>query len=193
MSIKVSFRNALNLAPIAGACASLIAMGIKLFGEWRASEAVVALLTLAATAAAGAASVYIARTAKNMSSHKRIFISYSREEAERAKRLREVLVKRGAYVWFDQNDLQPGDNLRAAIKSAIESSNSVVALLPAEIGKNIKMELHSAIAGNVPVIAVNAGTSHSFLDFPNDKKVVLLPSETDNEAIADKALGGSPA
>jgi hypothetical protein len=50
----------------------------------------------------------------------RVFISYVREDAERAGQLKDRLEAAGIPVWLDKDDLWPGEDWRAKIRQAIE-------------------------------------------------------------------------
>ena len=48
-----------------------------------------------------------------------VFLSYSREDTEAARRIADALRAFGMEVWFDQNELRGGDSWDAKIKKQI--------------------------------------------------------------------------
>lgn len=133
----------------------------------RWTDGIIIAVTVALSAAAGIYSMYISRILKRASHKKRVFISYSHDKKDKARELRGLLLKQGAVVWLDENILRPGDDLDAAINSAIESSNAVVAIVSATIGEHTKKELKAATEKNVPVFMVTDNqtpTKQSLLD-----------------------------
>lgn len=59
----------------------------------------------------------------------RVFLSYAREDAEVARRLRDDLETAGIKVWFDQDALMPGQRWRREITLAIRSADYFLILL----------------------------------------------------------------
>ena len=59
-----------------------------------------------------------------------IFISYDREDDERATQIAEELERRGVSVWKDTVDLNPGEGLLAKIREAVDRSHGLVWLAP---------------------------------------------------------------
>ena len=53
----------------------------------------------------------------------RIFMSYAREDAKEADRIRAELVAAGYDVWVDTADLRGGDRWRAGIVAGIEQAD----------------------------------------------------------------------
>ena len=56
-----------------------------------------------------------------------VFISYKREEREKAKALAEALARHGFDVWWDV-ELLPGDRFADAIMAVIESAKAAIVL-----------------------------------------------------------------
>ena len=59
----------------------------------------------------------------------RVFLSYSRRDADWARSFAEALKQRGVSVWFDEFDVKPGEPLRDALESGLRNSDVLVALL----------------------------------------------------------------
>lgn len=138
---------------------------------------------------AGIYSVYISRVAKTLVRTQRIFLSYSRDQKDVARALRAALVRNGAKVWFDENELQPGDSIKAAISTAIESSNTVVALMSGNIGVHLREELRAATERHVPIFAVlEAGRSVSREVADASERVLFINSPSDVDRVAHDVL-----
>jgi hypothetical protein len=58
-----------------------------------------------------------------------IFLSYSREDAEAARRVADALRAFGVEVWFDQNELRGGDAWDAKIKRQIRECSLFVPII----------------------------------------------------------------
>jgi TIR domain len=153
--INLDFVRNLKLSDYASFLAILLTVGAmtsSVVDKLYFGEGFLGSLTLVIAAIAGAASLYIARAAKSVTGHKRIFISYSSDQKPLAEDLRSALFQQGARVWLDEDSLKPGETI--STDSAIESSNSVVAILSNNFDKNISDEISSAISKRVPVIAL---------------------------------------
>lgn len=59
----------------------------------------------------------------------RVFISYAREDNDIAQRLYDDLKKEGVELWFDKQDLKPGQDWQLDIKKAIMESTFFLALI----------------------------------------------------------------
>ena len=58
----------------------------------------------------------------------RVFISYSRKDAEKAERLRNALVASGFEAYLDKHDILPGEPWQERLTGLIEAADSVVFL-----------------------------------------------------------------
>lgn len=172
------------LATIFGAVSAFSHLAIDVKG----SDLAIALAAMTAAATAGTLSVYIARIAKAVPRTQRIFISYSYDEKDRARTLSKLLQERGAKVWFDENALQPGSDLQSSIGAAIESSNTVVALVSGKIGTHLTAELRAALDRHVPVFAVlSSGAEPS--DIPTrDETIRFLEGKDSLQSVANAVL-----
>ncbi|MBS0630659.1 MAG: toll/interleukin-1 receptor domain-containing protein [Verrucomicrobia bacterium] len=65
------------------------------------------------------------------SSAKAVFLSYTREDAEAARRLADALRAFGVEVWFDQNELRGGDAWDAKIREQIRTCARFVPIISA--------------------------------------------------------------
>lgn len=156
--IGSSFKSLLNYTStfvgIAATLGSGAAAAFLLSEKLKANELSFGGASLLAVAAFGAFSLYIARVAKRLVRRPRIFLSYSQDNAQQASMLRDALSKRGAHIWFDKTELRPGDEIKATIESAIESSNAVVLMVSDRPGPYVKWELDAARKRHVPVLTV---------------------------------------
>lgn len=66
---------------------------------------------------------------KNRSMKIKVFVSYSGADEEYAEKLVEKLKKNNLDVWFDQEKLFPGDDLKPAISKGISSAHIFLACL----------------------------------------------------------------
>ena len=64
-----------------------------------------------------------------MNSEVRIFISYAREDQERAREIHRRLTERGYKPWLDEEDLLPGQDFRLVIEKSLTSSDFVIICL----------------------------------------------------------------
>jgi CHASE2 domain-containing sensor protein len=94
-----------------------------------------------------------------------IFLSYSREDSERAKSLAEIIERRtGRTIWWDRSagdstGIVPGDDFDKLLRRAIDDAPDFVVLLsPHSLrSKWVRAELHRAIATERRVIPVQIG------------------------------------
>ena len=63
------------------------------------------------------------------------FLSYVSEDAEIVKRLLDGLTARGIKVWFDRNDISPGDRWKNAIRTAIKEGSFFLACFSQEYSR----------------------------------------------------------
>ena len=64
-----------------------------------------------------------------MSSEKKIFISYAREDVEAAKKIYTEIKNAGGIPWFDQEDLLPGQDWELEISRTIRKSSHFIAII----------------------------------------------------------------
>lgn len=186
--------NRIQYIKVLWSAAPIIAMALGLLGATasflmhsQVSDAALAALATLVAAAAGVSSLYIARASKRLSHHPRVFVSYSFENKEAARAVSKALERKGAIVWFDENSLLPGADLHASISAAIESSNTVVALISSRMGEHVARELKEAKYRHVPVFAIlepEADTPAILAGTPN----VSVLKEADSEKIASAVL-----
>jgi pimeloyl-ACP methyl ester carboxylesterase/class 3 adenylate cyclase len=82
-----------------------------------------------------------------MDAQHQIFISYHRDDADLARRIREHLVARGARTWMDAYDIPPGAYWPDAIDRGLEESDIVIGILSSSAltSRNVKNEWDWAI------------------------------------------------
>jgi len=178
-----------SAAALTAAGAGVVGVVSKIAIDVQPSEVMIPLVTAAVATVAGFYSLYIARAAKTLVKTERIFISYSREEKEAARELSAALLRRGAKVWIDENELQPGAALKAAVSTAIESSNTVVAVVSGSIGMHLRQELSAAVERHVPIFAVvRAGQRVSKELVDASEQVIMMGGQQDVERIASDVL-----
>lgn len=86
----------------------------------------------------------------------RVFLSYSRRDADWARSFAEALKQRGVSVWFDEFDVKPGEPLREALESALRNSDVLVALLDPEYPSTpaVFFELGAALGMGKKVVSI---------------------------------------
>lgn len=67
----------------------------------------------------------------------KVFISYAREDSEIAQKLYDDLKKEGVELWFDKQDLMPGQEWRLDMQKAIRESTFFLAIISS---KSMKKE-----------------------------------------------------
>src|SRR5580658_934660 len=98
----------------------------------------------------------------------KVFISYAREDADRARRLFNSLTQAGAEPWLDVENLLPGQHWESEIEKAIKQTDFFIALLSSKsLGKRgfIQKELRYAL---------------SLLDEIPEGDVFLIPARLDD-------------
>ena len=98
----------------------------------------------------------------------KIFISYSREDEAQAAFVQQALTRAGFEVWFDKNNLRPGDDWNAQIHSAIRDCRFFLALLSSNsLGKRGYVQKEVKLALDV------------LDEFPPDE-IFIVPVRLDN-------------
>jgi len=109
-----AFRSGARLVPM-----SVESFITELHRRWQATHATTA----------GAPSAVSPST--NVPNDGAVFISYSRQDREAAARLADALSRAGVDVWFDRNELKPGDAWAQSILSGIETCSLFVPVISA--------------------------------------------------------------
>ncbi len=66
----------------------------------------------------------------------KVFISYSEDDEDKVSKLVSQLKEKNLDVWFDQEQLSPGEELKSAIKEGIYSANIFLACLSSNYVNN---------------------------------------------------------
>lgn len=87
---------------------------------------------------------------------KSIFLSYAKEDEEKASKVYDILKKRGHKPWMDKRELVAGQDWKLEIQKAIEGSQYFVALLSKKsVGKRgfVQKEISFAldVLGEIPI------------------------------------------
>ncbi|QTA82990.1 Sulfatase-modifying factor enzyme domain-containing protein [Desulfonema limicola] len=91
----------------------------------------------------------------------KIFISYTREDYDIAKRLYDDLKKAGIDPWMDKVNLLPGQNWKIHITKAIKESKYFIALLSSNLFPSFENGLNEILRVLMPEI-INAGGDVTF-------------------------------
>jgi hypothetical protein len=84
-----------------------------------------------------------------------VFLSYAREDSDFARRLAADLKAKGANVWLDQLDIQPGQPWDREVERALTMCNEMVILSPASVdSSNVMDEVAFALEERKRVIPV---------------------------------------
>ncbi|MEW6211423.1 MAG: toll/interleukin-1 receptor domain-containing protein [Acidobacteriota bacterium] len=62
----------------------------------------------------------------------KVFISHTRKDTDLARKVAAVLKEAGLDVWFDANEILPGENWAEKISDALKESEAMVVLLTPE-------------------------------------------------------------
>jgi hypothetical protein len=65
-----------------------------------------------------------------------LFISYKSEDHHSAVRLKDALLRRGVWVWLDNDEIRPGDKFVRALENGIRTSKAVALLVTPESAKS---------------------------------------------------------
>src|SRR6185437_1567659 len=128
--------------------------------------------------------VYLSRGFNLLRLKPRVFLSYSHEDSETAKKIAARLRSAGAMVWYDQDQLKFGDDIQKTIEKAIQGANSFVAVVSHEPGKTFSFEIGYAKANNVPIITILSGDTR----IPDELKDSAYLKLNNNSAKSDAAL-----
>ena len=69
-----------------------------------------------------------------------VFISYSQNDRKVAERFSNVLKESGLDVWFDKEQIYPGDNWAAKVSEGLEDSQAMIVLLSPESVNSSSMQ-----------------------------------------------------
>ncbi len=117
----------------------------------------------------------------------KVFISYSRPDADWARSFAEALMKLGLNVWFDEFEIQPGESLRDGLESGLRESDVFVVLIDPNYPSkpNVFFELGAAIGMGkklVPIVPKEVEISSLPLELRLRKFLVKdSPEETAEE------------
>ena len=115
----------------------------------------------------------------------KLFISYSRVDYEFVEKLVRILRHNGLRVFFDNSDIDPGDNFVARLSKEIYQTNAIVPIISKNYSKSrwAQAELYQALtSGKVAIPILTSRASLSFLDEPlqrllRDKQYVIVNME----------------
>ena len=130
-------------------------------------------------------------------SQPKVFISYSHDDAEWARRFAEALREQSVDVWFDDWQIQIGESLREALETGLRESDAIVAILTPTNARrpNVLFELGAALGtGKRLIPIVPEGADNSTIPFSLRTRRYLTkgaPDEAAREVVA--ALKGVAA
>jgi hypothetical protein len=109
-----------------------------------------------------------------------VFISYSLKDRAWARNLFKALQERGISVWYDENEVRPGDSLLDRIHEGLNKSHGVIFLISAGASKSnwAAAELGAALALHKLIIPiVQEGISPEDIPGPIRLRRYLLKQE----------------
>jgi hypothetical protein len=109
----------------------------------------------------------------------RIFVSYKREYADFARRVRDRLREWGYETWFDLDDIQPGAYFRLEIQKGLESSQVICGVMTQEAfaSREVMAEWDYFLAKNKRLVPLKYAQCEpmyhiqhiQYIDFTNDE------------------------
>jgi uridine kinase len=90
---------------------------------------------------------------------KRVFISYTHDDEDIARKLIDRLRATATLEWIDQSDIGTGEHVAAKIKESLKTASAMVVLLSERslTSKWIQFELGAAISIGLPIVPVFVG------------------------------------
>jgi hypothetical protein len=123
-----------------------------------------------------------------------VFISYSSQDKEFARRLADDLKNYGTTVWFDETELLPGDSIIGTIEAVIDQMAFLIVVLSPQsvvsewVTQEVRLALHNGISGKrVSVIPVLRETCQ-IPGFLRDLKYADMRSDQDYPASLEKLV-----
>ncbi|HYX22635.1 MAG TPA: toll/interleukin-1 receptor domain-containing protein [Thermoanaerobaculia bacterium] len=115
----------------------------------------------------------------------KVFISYSRDDAEWARRFAEALRKQSVEVWLDTWQIHAGEPLRDAIEAGLRGSDAIVSILSESNAQrpNVLFELGVALgAGKLLIPIIPADLEGSSVPFGLRSRRYLTKGAPDEAA-----------
>ena len=116
---------------------------------------------------------------QNINRSPQIFLSYSHKDKQWVDIFVRKLKSAGVNIWFDENEIKPGDTWREKLEEGLRLSDSIIMILSPESvsSSNLSFELGAALGmGKKPVYL---------------RKVLYetVTAETDIKKLGEKAIG----
>ena len=106
-----------------------------------------------------------------------VFISYAREDVEKAQCLYEQLTEAGIEVWFDKEALFPGQEWKTTIQKAIERCDFFIALLS------------KSYVSKIGFVQNEIRYALDLLDLRPPERVFIIPARLDESETSYPKLG----
>lgn len=119
-----------------------------------------------------------------------IFISHSADVKDTARELSNQLGEAGARVWFDEEQLVPGDSIAGEISKAIDASDAVLFLISGARSKNrwLSSEVATALAHGKKIVPVVTDSKAEVPLLLRDRLYLDLSRQPDLGAAARKVM-----
>jgi hypothetical protein len=116
----------------------------------------------------------------------RVFISYSRNDSDWARKLAEALRKQDVDVWLDAWEVSPGEPWQEALETGLRSSDAVVVLVSNSVAHSphVLFELGAALGTGkklIPVLSEDLDSSTA-IPFPLRTRRYLMKRSPDETA-----------
>ncbi|CRI64085.1 hypothetical protein THIOKS11720013 [Thiocapsa sp. KS1] len=157
MSIQVKTKFSDVLA-ILGAVASTVGLVLAIVSWLDISrDLLISVISSLVAFLAGVFSSRLATRVKSLMGSPRVFLSYPAALTVEVKAIAELLRRRGAQVWLDQERLKPGQDWRSEIARAMEDADTLLVFIGDEPSPNVAFELGLAEGRGKRIIPVRAG------------------------------------
>jgi hypothetical protein len=116
-----------------------------------------------------------------------VFISYSSEDREFARRLAQDLVEHEIPVWFAESELEPGDSLFEKIEAGIDRAEFLLVVLTPDsvdsrwVQEEVRMAMHKGIPGRkASVLLIDKVLRGNLAESDWEKEVARIFSSSGN-------------
>lgn len=187
----MKFSRVYELIKLFGAVISVTWLVFVVFG-WPGNTLVSIILNLGIALIGfilGSYSNEIVAVVRRLPQAKRVFLSYSQDDKQKADTIAKLLRAAGVRVWMADEQIMPGDKWMKEVEIAIQNADSLMVLVPSIPSPLIKSEITSAIDKKkkiIPVVPRNINVDEElFLNYPILSSFSAIQfSDDDTDAIS---------
>jgi len=97
-----------------------------------------------------------------------LFLSYSSEDRDLARQVREAIIQQGHHVWQDDQELLAGDDINSKLRRTLRNSDGYLVLITPNALRStwVLIELGGAWVSGIPLYPLLSGTSVKNLPDP---------------------------